>query len=129
MYNVLYIISKHSLSVLSRMRVSSDTNHNPTLLSSMTVFSDSIHIGSMSPSRTIHFGPSCTTLDKSRMTTENKPETWKSSRYRNQQNTKLRPLKITIDSVRRIKQHLEHCFKTEEDEVETMENRLSLFLT
>lgn len=29
-----------------------------TLLSSITVFKDSIHIGSMSPSNTIHFGPS-----------------------------------------------------------------------
>lgn len=29
-----------------------------TLLSSMTVFKDSIHMGSISPSNTIHFGPS-----------------------------------------------------------------------
>ena len=29
-----------------------------TLLSSMTVLRDSIHMGSMSPSRTIHLGPS-----------------------------------------------------------------------
>lgn len=44
-----------------------------TLLSSMTVFRDSIHMGSMSPSRTIHLGPSCVMLAKSRMMVENRP--------------------------------------------------------
>lgn len=44
-----------------------------TLLSSMTVFRDSIHIGSMSPSRTIHLGPSPDMLARSRIITENKP--------------------------------------------------------
>ena len=40
----------------------------------MTVLRDSIHIGSMSPSRTIHFGPSPDMLARSLMITENKPE-------------------------------------------------------
>uniref|UniRef100_A0A1I8JGD9 CCHC-type domain-containing protein n=1 Tax=Macrostomum lignano TaxID=282301 RepID=A0A1I8JGD9_9PLAT len=43
------------------------------LLSSMTVFSDSIHMGSMSPSRTIHLGPSWVMLARSRMITEKRP--------------------------------------------------------
>lgn len=45
----------------------------PTLLSSMTVFRDSIHIGSMSPSRMIHLGPSCVMLARSRIAVENRP--------------------------------------------------------
>lgn len=44
-----------------------------TLLSSMTVLRDSIHIGSMSPSRTIHLGPSWVMLARSRMMVENRP--------------------------------------------------------
>ena len=47
----------------------------PTLLSSMTVLRDSIHMGSMSPSKTIHLGPSPVMLARSRMTTENRPGT------------------------------------------------------
>lgn len=46
---------------------------SPTLLSSMTVLRDSIHMGSMSPSRTIHLGPSCVMLARSRMMVENRP--------------------------------------------------------
>lgn len=43
------------------------------LLSSMTVLRDSIHMGSMSPSRTIHFGPSPGMLAVSRMMFEKSP--------------------------------------------------------
>lgn len=39
----------------------------------MTVLSDSIHIGSMSPSKTIHFGPLWVTLASSRIIFENRP--------------------------------------------------------
>lgn len=45
-----------------------------TLLSSMTVFKDSIHIGSMSPSRTIHLGPSWDMLESSLMVEEKRPK-------------------------------------------------------
>ena len=44
-----------------------------TLLSSITVLRDSIHMGSMSPSRTIHFGLSVLKLARSRMMTEKRP--------------------------------------------------------
>lgn len=44
-----------------------------TLLSSITVFNDSIHMGSISPSRTIHFGPSCVMLACSLMIEEKRP--------------------------------------------------------
>lgn len=44
-----------------------------TLLSSITVFRDSIHIGSISPSSTIHLGPSCEMLASSLMIDENSP--------------------------------------------------------
>lgn len=44
-----------------------------TLLSSITVFSDSIHIGSMSPSKMIHLGPSCDTFARSRIMLEKRP--------------------------------------------------------
>lgn len=39
----------------------------------MTVFKDSIHMGSMSPSRMIHLGPSCVMLARSRIAVENRP--------------------------------------------------------
>jgi hypothetical protein len=39
----------------------------------MTVLSDSIHIGSMSPSRIIHFGPSVVKLAWSLIMTEKRP--------------------------------------------------------
>lgn len=45
-----------------------------TLLSSITVLSDSIHMGSISPSRTIHLGPSCPTEVSSLMVEENRPK-------------------------------------------------------
>lgn len=48
-----------------------------TLLSSMTVLSDSIHIGSMSPSKTIHLGPSWPSEVSSLMVDENRPESEK----------------------------------------------------
>lgn len=44
-----------------------------TLLSSITVLRDSIHIGSISPSSTIHLGPSWEMLASSRMIDENSP--------------------------------------------------------
>lgn len=50
-----------------------ETICNQTLLSSITVLSDSIHMGSMSPSKTIHFGPSYVWYARSRITTENNP--------------------------------------------------------
>lgn len=46
-----------------------------TLLSSITVLSDSIHIGSMSPSNTIHLGPSWEMFACSRISDESKPYT------------------------------------------------------
>merc|ERR1712155_208544 len=62
----LYLISVviGILSLLARVRI---------LLSSMTVFSDSIHIGSMSPSNTIHFGPSVVILAMSLIIEEKRP--------------------------------------------------------
>ena len=39
----------------------------------MTVFRDSIHIGSISPSKIIHFGPSAEMLAWSRIITEKRP--------------------------------------------------------
>lgn len=51
-----------------------------TLLSSITVLSDSIHIGSISPSRTIHLGPSWPTEVSSLMVEENRPNI-KSEKY------------------------------------------------
>lgn len=44
-----------------------------TLLSSITVLRDSIHMGSISPSRTIHLGPSWPTEVSSLMVEENRP--------------------------------------------------------
>lgn len=51
-------------SLLARVRI---------LLSSITVFKDSIHMGSISPSRTIHFGPLWVRFDMSRMIVEKRP--------------------------------------------------------
>lgn len=55
------------------METKSNVREQRTLLSSITVLRDSIHMGSMSPSRTIHLGPSWPPEVSSLMVEENKP--------------------------------------------------------
>ena len=60
----MFLFQNNNLSLLASVRI---------LLSSMTVLSDSIHMGSMSPSKRIHLGPSPCRLAMSRMMQLNKP--------------------------------------------------------
>lgn len=78
--NKLFILFKNAPArvSLNRPRLHARTDMSSfyivTLLSSITVLSDSIHIGSMSPSRTIHFGPSWDKADSSLIVDEKRPK-------------------------------------------------------